>query len=711
MSPRKSLDPRHPQLAILGCLLLFGSLYRGFLPTSWALPATFAGGWGATWLWTRRRDPSPYVSASISCFSTLLLFRATDPWAYAAVAAAAISSKHVLKVDGQHFVNPTNGAILLGASLFGGWVASGQWGHALVLAFVLAGGAALTLTRAGRLDTAAAFLGGMFGFLVLRSLAFGHPWATIAHQFSSGSLWLFALYMITDPKTTPRARSYRILHGLLVAGLAVSLRQFWFVRDGFLWALLACAPLVPSFNRLSALGPQSASDGRKGAPVPMKTMIRTAALLAALGLSADAKAFCGFFAGKADADLFNEASQVVLAHDDGKTVITMVNDYQGPAEDFALVVPVPVVLKEELVRTVPIGPIDHLDAFTAPRLAEYHDPNPCAQPRLMRQRGVAMGSAAADMAPEAEAPKEDDAKVVVEASFAVGEYDIVILSSKESNALESWLRSNGYDIPKGAHRALRPYVSSGMKFFVAKVALDRAPKGSTKLSPLQFAFPDRRFMLPIRLGMLNAAGPQDLVAYVITKQHRAEVANYRNVRLPSNAEIPTFVKTDFARMYRATFETAHAENPRAVFTEHAWNMGWCDPCASQPLSRAELEDLGVWWLDQGRGTQAFVTRLHARYTPETFPEDLVLKVTGDGTNFQVRYVLRHPYTGADQCSAAEPYRAQVLERREDEILRLAQLTGWDRDRIEARMTPLPDFFRQSSGGAGGFLDQVRHWFR
>ncbi|MEM6368861.1 MAG: DUF2330 domain-containing protein [Myxococcota bacterium] len=710
MSPRKPLDPRHPQLAILACLLTFGSLYRGFLPTPWALPATFIGAWTATWLWTRRRDPSPYVSASISCFSTLLLFRSTEAWAYGAVAGVAISSKHLLKVEGRHFVNPTNGAILLGATLFGGWVASGQWGHDLVLVFVLAGGAALTLTRAGRLDTAGAFLGGMLCLLVLRSLAFGHPWATIAHQFSSGSLWLFALYMITDPKTTPKLRSYRILHGLLVATLAVSLRQFWFVRDGFLWALLACAPLVPLFDRLSSLSPQPASVGRKGASIPMKTMIRATALLAALGLSHDAKAFCGFFAGKADAQLFNEASQVVLAHDDGKTVITMVNDYQGPAEDFALVVPVPLVLKEELVRTVPIGPIDHLDAFTAPRLAEYHDSNPCGLPMMKKSLAVGSGRAA-DMAPEAAAPRrKDEAKVVVEASFAVGEYDIVILSSKESNALESWLRSHGYNIPKGARRALRPYVSSGMKFFVAKVALDRAPRGSTKLSPLQFAFPDPRFMLPIRLGMLNAAGPQDLVAYVITRQHRAEVANYRNVRLPSNVEVPSFVKADFGEMYRATFGASYQAHPRAVFTEHTWNMGWCDPCASQPLSRDELEKLGVWWLDRGRGQQAFVTRLHARYTADTFPEDLVLKVTGDSSNFQVRYVLRHPYLGADQCSAAEPYRVQVLDRRREEVQTLARLTGWSREGIEARMTPLPAHFVQSPSG-GGFLDNVRSWFR
>lgn len=418
--------------------------------------------------------------------------------------------------------------------------------------------------------------------------------------------------------------------------------------------------------------------------------------------SSPASAFCGFFVGKADATLFNNASQVVVVHDEGKTVLTMVNNYRGEPKSFALVVPVPVVLQKGLVRVTEMKAIDQLDGFTAPRLAEYYDPDPC---NVMKMRNKMAPSAAAG-APAMEMERKADNRtgVTVEASYTVGEYDIVILSATESDGLETWLRQNQYNIPKGAAGALKPYVTSGMKFFVAKVNIKEQQKaGFTTLRPLQFAFPDKRFMLPIRLGMLNADGPQDLIAYVITKQFRVETANYVNPRLPSDVEVPTYIKTEFKSFYRSMFGNQVAkENGRAVFTEYAWNMAWCDPCAADPLSNEQLQQLGVWWVrgqgGQGGAQQAFVTRLHAQYTPQTFPEDLMLKVTKDSSNYQARYVLRHPFTGAARCEAFKGYKEQVLARREKESQTLANLTSWRVDDIRRRQLPLPAAFGSSDNG-------------
>jgi hypothetical protein len=170
------------------------------------------------------------------------------------------------------------------------------------------------------------------------------------------------------------------------------------------------------------------------------------------------------------------------------------------------------------------------------------------------------------------------------------------------------------------------------------------------------------------------------------------VTNYRTPKLPSDVEVPTFIKDDFKRFYKDLFaRSLGKENDRAVFTEHAWNMSWCDPCASEPLSNAELEKLGVWWADSrtGGAQQAFVTRIHARYTPETFPEDLMMKVTKDATNFQARYVLRHPWGGTQWCEGMPAYRKGLDERREREIVTLATLTGWDATDIRGRMKALP----------------------
>jgi hypothetical protein len=104
---------------------------------------------------------------------------------------------------------------------------------------------------------------------------------------------------------------------------------------------------------------------------------------------------------------------------------------------------------------------------------------------------------------------------------------------------------------------LAPYIRSDMKFFVAKVNLkEQARSGYTALRPLQFAFASPRFMLPIRLGMLNADGPQDLLIYFLTKQYRVEVTNYRNPKLPSDQEIPAYSKEEFRKFYTDMFLTA-----------------------------------------------------------------------------------------------------------------------------------------------------------
>src|SRR5436190_8262886 len=103
------------------------------------------------------------------------------------------------------------------------------------------------------------------------------------------------------------------------------------------------------------------------------------ALVAAAVVSsaATARAFCGFFVSGADAALYNNASKVVLMRKGNRTVLTMSNNYKGPTESFAMVVPVPVVLKKEEVRTLEPDVFTHIDQLSAPRLVEYWEQDPC----------------------------------------------------------------------------------------------------------------------------------------------------------------------------------------------------------------------------------------------------------------------------------------------------------------------------------------------
>ena len=400
-----------------------------------------------------------------------------------------------------------------------------------------------------------------------------------------------------------------------------------------------------------------------------------------------AHAFCGFYVASGDARLFNHASQVVMVRDGDRTVLTLSNDFQGEPSQFALVVPVPTVLQRGQIHVGDRAVIDHLDAYSAPRLVEYFDPNPCAPVALEKEE---MKSRAAGAPAAMDALRHDEAHgVTIEARYTVGEYDILILSAKESGGLERWLTDHGYRVPNGAARVLGAYLKQGMKFFVAKVNLGEQKRlGIVNLRPLQMAFESPRFMLPIRLGMVNADGQQELLVYALTRAGRVEAANYRNVKLPSDMDVPLYVGKEFARFYTAMFQhQVERQNMAVVFTEYAWDMSWCDPCASQPLSNDELKQLGVFWLDDAsNGTpRVFMTRLHARYDREHFLEDLVFQQTADNTNFQGRYVLRHPWTGDLSCPGAANYMRELNERRSKEAKALADLTGWDLGAIRARM--------------------------
>lgn len=407
-------------------------------------------------------------------------------------------------------------------------------------------------------------------------------------------------------------------------------------------------------------------------------------------------AFCGFYVGKADTKLFNQASQVVLVRDGDRTVLTMVNDFQGSMKEFAIVIPVPTVLKREQIHVGDKAQVDHLDAFSAPRLVEYFDDDPCA-PRFLADR-AAMPMAAPTAARVAEA-RSRSLGVTIEAKYTVGEYDILILSAQQSTGLETWLRENGYRIPAGASEVLATYLKQNMRFFVAKVNLTEQTKlGYSYLRPLQMAFESPKFMLPLRLGMVNANGPQDLIVYALTRKGRVETTNYRTVKLPSDMDLPVFLKdrSEFGRFYKAMFaRQLEKQGGSVVFTEYAWDTGWCDPCASDPLSGDELRQLGVFWQDSvgPRTMGTYITRLHVRYDAAHFPEDLVFQETADRGNFQGRYVLRHAWRGESSCSAAAGYRSSVRDRQEREAQQLASLTGWQLDGIRTKMgldKPLPE---------------------
>jgi hypothetical protein len=316
-----------------------------------------------------------------------------------------------------------------------------------------------------------------------------------------------------------------------------------------------------------------------------------------------ARAFCGFYIKDSDTRLTSRASRVVLLRDGTTTVLSMQSTYEGPPEDFALIVPVPSPIRREDVRTLDRGVFDRIDELTSPRLVEYWQERPICSDGMAGGFGYGTGYGGVG------------GTVRVEARFAVGEYDVVVLSASESTALERWLRSEGYRLPAGASDALRPYLEQGFRFFAARVDAARVHfdrDGRALLSPLRIRYSSESFVLPVRLGMLSSPGTQDLIVYVLSRDGRYEVANRPNVFVPTNLEVSGAVRGRFGAFYEALLAEVWESQPSGVITEYAWTASACDPCPGPPLSASDLTTLGG---DAASGATLQVTGGEFNYGP------------------------------------------------------------------------------------------------
>ena len=424
-------------------------------------------------------------------------------------------------------------------------------------------------------------------------------------------------------------------------------------------------------------------------------MKRILALFLATLVYVQSFAFCGFYVAKADVKLFNKTSQVIIAKNGERQTVTMSSDFEGDVKDFAMVVPVPVVLEEKDIRVVDRLIFDKLDTYSAPRLVEYYDENPCYQPVQYNQaKSNNMPRMAMKKSAGVFEAEEKDYGVTIEAKYTVGEYDILILSAKESGGLEQWLVDNGYKMPVGAKEVLDPYIKTNMKFFVCKVNLDNyKAAGAVPLKPLQISYASPKFMLPIRLGMANANGPQDLIIYMYSKIGRIETTNYRTALIPTDFKVPLFVEGEFGVFYRDLYNKAHGrEGKNVVFLEYAWEVSpmqnlFCDPCVGDPPRVLELKEAGVDWLENkgqdyhtGGNVYAgnvYFTRLHVTYDREHFPQDLTFQETPNKATFQGRYILTHPANGDFSCDKGQTYIKDLGKRRWNELYTYQWLTGRD----------------------------------
>ncbi len=251
--PKRIVDPRYFQVAVLSSLLLFGIGVLDF-GIHWqnALAimaiAQLVQLAGTRLAGLSRFDP---LSALITSLSLTLLLR-TEFVALAALAAAiAIGSKFLVRVRGKHVFNPANVALVsLMLCTDYAWVSSGQWGSATIGALTLVCLGFLVLTRAKRAETTIAFLLFYGALLFGRAVWLEDPFSIPLHQLQNGALLIFAFFMISDPRTTPDAAIGRVLYAAIVAMIAFTIQFIYYVPNGPILALVLTAPLVPIIDAL-----------------------------------------------------------------------------------------------------------------------------------------------------------------------------------------------------------------------------------------------------------------------------------------------------------------------------------------------------------------------------------------------------------------------------------------------------------------------------
>lgn len=247
-------DPRYFQIGALGLLLSYG-----LFSFSFGMPSLMAFISLTSCLLTQiifthlmKLPKLDLRSPLISGLSLCLLLRTNDWWIAALAGMIAIGSKFLIRRDDAHVFNPTNvGIVALLLCTDRAWISPGQWGSGVLIAMLFACAGILVITRASRSDVTIAFIGFFVALIFARAWYLGDPWAIPQRQLQSGALLLFAFFMISDPKTTPRSRAGRIVFAGLVATVGVTLQFNWIhpINYGVFYALAICSLAVPLINR------------------------------------------------------------------------------------------------------------------------------------------------------------------------------------------------------------------------------------------------------------------------------------------------------------------------------------------------------------------------------------------------------------------------------------------------------------------------------
>ena len=255
---------------------------------------------------------------------------------------------------------------------------------------------------------------------------------------------------------------------------------------------------------------------------------------------------------------------ILIEAADGYEVLLLQTTYEGPADDFAWVIPVPGQPGKEDVFPAYEEFIDATFGETAPRTETHIKDILGRAPR----HDFGMAGMPPSAAPPTEGLMGGPPVVIVHERMMVGDYDVAILSATGPGVLTGWLRENGYQVPADSAGTLDPYVGKGWYFVALRMdpkvgALDHLLKD---VAPIGIRFPADKLVFPLTISKASSRARTEILIVVLAGEP-VRCDQLPEVKLPLRVEHEP--GESYATIRRAALEKQY---PGAI-VEHCSDSG------------------------------------------------------------------------------------------------------------------------------------------
>ena len=374
------------------------------------------------------------------------------------------------------------------------------------------------------------------------------------------------------------------------------------------------------------------------------------ALISAMSHTMPASACGGLFCQNIPVD---QAGEQILFHEDGEYVTAMVRIlYEGDAEDFSWVVPVPDTPK---LKTGADTFFDELDNSTQPIFTLNRDGDGGCPFGASDAGSSTSGSPASSVS-------TDDAEnggVNIEQELSVGPFEIQIVSSSNPNEMTTWLQDNNYDLSSRGEELITPYVNDGMKFVAVKL---RSGQSSGSIQPLIMKYKSRKPMVPIRLTAVAAMEDMGVLVWLVSDA-RGVPDNYLHV-VPNYTKLNWFTgpRNAYGSYQSLITDAMNEAGGQGFATDYAGNI---DSSITGFMSSAGALDAELAQLDTQSSDSDFLASLYSNRFSEAmrqiYAQYLPLPQGQDESIYLEALALMSVYTDDELAQARIDIRQAFID--------------------------------------------------